>query len=62
MFTWLMGPDFLWKSEEAWLASEHFTDSTVADDVEAKREPQVFSTNAEAGARRINKLFKHFSQ
>ena len=59
---WLTGPDFLWNPEEVW-PSQQFTDSTVADnDPEVKREPQVFSTNSEAGMMALNQIFGRFSQ
>lgn len=59
---WLMGPGFLWKSEEAWPSHQH-TDPTVAEnDPEVKRERQVFSSTTEAGMTTLSQLFGRFSQ
>ena len=58
---WMRGPDFLWKSEDAW-PNQQYSVSTVAENnPEIKREPQVFSTNAEAGLT-LGQLFRCFSQ
>ena len=46
---WIQGPEFLWKSEEAW-PSQQYSVSTVAEnDPEVKKEPRVFSTDADTG-------------
>lgn len=59
---WLMGPGFLWKSEEAWPSQQH-TDPTVAEnDPEVKRERQVFSSTTEAGMTTLSQPFGRFSQ
>ena len=59
---WLTGPNFLWKTGEAW-PSQQFTVSTVSDeDPEVRRESQVFGTKADAEVRTVNKLFEYFSQ
>ena len=58
---WIQGPDFLWKSEDAW-PSQQYSVSTVAEnDPEVKREPQAFSTNTKAGST-LGQLFGRFSQ
>ena len=45
---WIQGPDFLWKSEDAW-PSQQYSVSTVAEnDPEVKREPQAFWKSEDA--------------
>ena len=57
---WIQGPEFLWKSEEAW-PSQQYSVSTVAEnDPEVKKEPRVFSTDAATGWN-LGQLFERFS-
>ena len=58
---WIQGPDFLWKSEDEWPSQQYSVLSVVENDPEVKREPEVFSTNAEAGST-LGQLFGRFSQ
>ena len=58
---WIQGPDFLWKSEDAWPSQQYSVLSVVENDPEVKREPEVFSTNAEPGLT-LGQLFGRFSQ
>ena len=57
---WIQRPEFLWKSEEAW-PSQQYSVSTVAEnDPEVKKEPRVFSTDADTGWN-LGQLFERFS-
>ena len=58
---WIQGPDFLWKSEDAWPSQQYSVSRVAESDPEVKREPQVFSANAEAGST-LGQLFGCFSQ
>ena len=58
---WTRGPDFLWKSEDAWPSQQFLASMVAENDPEVKRESQVFSTKAEAGSTLVQ-FFGRFSQ
>ena len=47
---WVRGPDFLWKSEDAWPSQQCLVSMVAENDPEVKRESLVLSTKAEAGS------------
>ena len=58
---WIRGPEFLWKSEDAWPSQQCSVSMVAEDDPEVKRASQVLSTKAEAGST-LGQFFGRFSQ
>ncbi|XP_068716993.1 uncharacterized protein [Montipora capricornis] len=58
---WIRGPEFLWKSEDAWPSQQCAVSMVAENDPEVKRESQVLSTKAEAGST-LGQFFGRFSQ
>ena len=45
--SWFKGPDFLWKTEDAWPNQQLAVSTVTEEDPEIKKEPKVFGKNAE---------------
>ena len=58
---WLRGSKFLWTSEETWPNQQPTASPIAVNDLEVKKECQVFFTNAADSARTVDNIFERFS-
>ena len=55
---WIRGPDFLWKSEDAWPIEQCLLSTVAENDPEVMRESQVLSTKADAGSEHVLSMIR----